>query len=94
MTKENKVEEKLQELNLAVAESAEQDKIVEPATVILQHVDPTAIIFYTTDGTYPVPNKTEIYKKPFLVYQDTLVKAVAVVGENVSPVFAHEFLVK
>lgn len=68
-----------------------KQSVVKPTTVTLSHEDQAATIFYTTDGTYPVPNRAKHYTKPFIVNQRTLVKAVAVVNEDVSPVFAKEY---
>lgn len=92
-TPQEKVEEKVEELKQAVEESTETQGIKEPRVVKLGHPNPDAQIFYTTDGTYPVPNKAKKYTKPFTVYETTVVKAVALVGEDVSPVLTREFKV-
>ena len=74
-------------------QTAEGEQQVEPAFVVLEHINPEAKIFYTLDGTYPVPNKAKLYKKPFAVHSDTTVKAVAVVENDVSAVFTKEYKV-
>jgi hypothetical protein len=95
-TKSNrKVEEKVDELMQVVEEeSVKPQGIQEPRIVKLGHpTQKDAVIFYTTDGTYPVPNKAKQYRKPFPIYEDTVIKAVALVGEDVSPVFTREYKV-
>lgn len=81
----------------AIEETVEKEDIVYyaegPTYVTLTHPEAQATIFYTTDGTYPVPNKVQRYVKPFPVYETTIVKAVAVVNEDVSPVFTQEYTV-
>lgn len=65
----------------------------KPVLVNLGHPDENASIYFTTDGTYPVPNKAQKYIKPFFVHKNTTIKAVAVVGEDVSPVLTKEYKV-
>lgn len=90
-TAQQKVEEKVEELKQVVEEANAQQGIQEPRVVKLGHPNPDAILFYTTDGTYPVPNKAKRYTKPFMVYETTTVKAVALVGEDVSPVLTQVY---
>lgn len=92
-TSREKVEEKVEELKQVVEEANKEEQVVTPQTVKLSHRDPNAQIFYTTDGTYPVPNKAKKYTKPFQVFENTLIKAVAVVGTDVSPVLTKEYKV-
>lgn len=59
--------------------------------VKLNHPNPTAVLYYTLDGTYPVPNVAKRYTSPFFVTGRTVVKAVAVVNEDVSAVMTQVY---
>ncbi|NLW46760.1 MAG: PEGA domain-containing protein [Firmicutes bacterium] len=50
-------------------------------------------IYYTTDGTDPVPGTSPLYSGPISVDQLTLIKAVAVNGDAVSRVFEFKFYI-
>lgn len=92
--KNEKVNEKVNELVAAVNEVEQSGREVEPQLVSLRHIDPKAVLYYTLDGTYPIPNKSLVYDKPFYVYENTTLKCVALVGNDVSPVATKHYIVK
>lgn len=54
--------------------------------VSIEHSNSNATIYYTTDGSEPTPNNGTEYAGPFTLNSDTIVKAKAYVGNEVSPV--------
>lgn len=86
---ETTVEEKVQELSKQV--EAEAKKKASPITVTLAHYEPGVRIFYTLDGTYPLPNTATEYDGPFKVEAGTTVKAISVDGHKTSKVLTRQY---
>lgn len=59
-------------------------------TVSMETDNDNATIYYTLDGTEPT-NKSIKYEEPFTITKDTVIKAVAVKGNDVSDVASNKY---
>ncbi len=69
-------------LQRAQSERPAFPEITENAgTISLSHTDASAVLYYTTDGTYPGPSNTKAtrYADPFAVEDGTVIRAAAYV---------------
>lgn len=87
-----KVNDKVNELTEAIKQEVAPTP-TGPRLVRLNHNNPEATLFYTTDGTYPLPNQSKRYEGPFHLHETAVVKCVALVGDEVSSVVTREYVV-
>ena len=72
------------------APTIEDDTPFEESTEITINVLAGTTVYYTTDGTDPTTSSTE-YSAPFEITETTTVKAIAVMGEDVSAISEATF---
>ena len=59
--------------------------------VILELFAPGAIIYYTSDGNRPFPDKDYLYEGPILIDSTTVIRAIAVKDRKRSNIFGHTY---
>ena len=66
------------------------EAFAESTTVTITSYDNVATIYYTTDGTTPT-KESDVYTEPFVITENTTVKAIAAYKSVVSEVSTKEF---
>ena len=65
-----------------IAEPVIRDSITDKGKQVTITGDSRGSVYYTTNGEYPTPANSKLYKGPFAVSKDTTVKAVSVIKWN------------